>query len=234
MSRRRTVNRREESGNQSETEHDQGRSSENESDCGDGCVSEDMFAKDSVTDESDDSRGEPDSEPDVHDREDKSPKRRKLVQTEPRETLVAKASSVPARMSRPTPVTPTPISHVSKGRSLSNTPKNHFSSSRPKTLNMDASPAHAGDGGSNLSSVLGEITNMLGSVIERLDKTESKLNSMERQLKTPSSSAASGSDGKRTVPTVVRVGTCTCTGACSLSQCCVVCCLLFLHLVFCN
>ena len=45
---------------------------------------------------------------------------------------------------------------------------------------------------------------MLGTVIERLDKTESKLNSMERQLMTPSSSAA-GSDNKRIVPTVVRV-----------------------------
>ena len=206
------ASRREESGKQSETEYDQRRWSENESDCGDGYVSEDMFAKDSVTDESDDSRDEPDSEPDVDDREDKSPKRRKLVQTppEPRETFAVKASSVPARMSRPTL-----LSHVSKGRSLSHTPKTHSSSSRPKTLNMDASPA--GDSGSYLSSVLGEITNMLGTVIERLDKTESKLDSMERQLKTPSSSAASGSDGKRTVPTVVRVGTCTCACACGFS-----------------
>ena len=151
------VNRREESGNQSAAEYDQGRSSENESDSGDRYVSEDMFTKDSVTDESDDSRGEPDS---VHDREVKSPERRKLVQTELRETFVAKASSVPARMARLTL-----LSHVSKGRSLSNTPKSHFSSCRPKTLNMEAIPAHAGDGVSNLSSVLGEITNVLGSVI---------------------------------------------------------------------
>ena len=194
-----------ESVSEGETEYEQGHSSGNWSDCGEGYVSEDMFAKDSETDENDDSCGEPDSEPNVDDREEKSPKRRKLVQTPPipRGNSVVKSSSVPAR--RPTP---TLLSHVSKGRSLNHTPKTHFSSTRPKTLNMDKSPA-GGESYGNLSSVLGEITNMLGTVIERLDKTESKLDSMERQLKTPSSSAASGSDGKRTVPTVVRVCTCS-------------------------
>ena len=63
-----------------------------------------------------------------------------------------------------------------------------------------------GDGGESLSAVLGNITNTLGAVMERLDKTESKLESMERKLNSPSSSsAASGADTKRKIPIIVRV-----------------------------
>ena len=97
------ANRVDESGNEGETEHEQGHSSGNESDCAGGYVSEDMFAKDSETDENDDSCGQPDLESNVDDREEKSPKRRKLVQTPPipRGNSVVKSSSVPAK--RPTP-----------------------------------------------------------------------------------------------------------------------------------
>lgn len=61
-------------------------------------------------------------------------------------------------------------------------------------------------------SVLGNITNILGTVIKHLDWTESKLESMERKLNTPSSSAGSGAERKRSVPPVVRVCTCSCIG----------------------
>ena len=47
---------------------------------------------------------------------------------------------------------------------------------------------------------------MLGAIIERLDKTEIKLESMERKINTPSSfTSGSGIDNRRKVPTVVRV-----------------------------
>ena len=62
------------------------------------------------------------------------------------------------------------------------------------------------DSESNLTAVLGDISNMLGKVMERLDRTESKIESMERSLNSqPSSSGASGSEHRRKVPTVVRV-----------------------------
>ena len=169
-----------------------------------GYESEDMFAKDSETDQSDD----PDSEPEMGKEESQTRKEVEIgvkaaIQTPTvhgrSSKQAVKYSSVPARKT-------TPYSHLLKGnrsRSLSNTPK-HVSMTCPKTLNM-SSERPTGDGEGYISSVLGEITNMLGTVIERLDKTESKLHSMERQLMTPSSSAASGSDNKRIVPTVVRV-----------------------------
>lgn len=60
-----------------------------------------------------------------------------------------------------------------------------------------------------IGAVLGEITNMLGTVIKRLDKTELKLESMERKLINTSSSGSSsertGTAKKRDVPKVVRV-----------------------------
>ena len=84
---------------------------------------------------------------------------------------------------------------------------------RPKSLNMDSQR----NGSESLSAVLGNITNMLGTVIERLDKTESKLQPVERKLNSPSSSnssAASGADTKRKIPTIIRVShlsTCLCS-----------------------
>lgn len=88
-------------------------------------------------------------------------------------------------------------------------PKVAFNSSR-KIVQRIHVPAQSdpkgGDGGESLSAVLGNITNMLGAVIERLDKTESKLESMERKLNSPSSSsAASGADTKRKIPIIVRI-----------------------------
>ena len=58
-----------------------------------------------------------------------------------------------------------------------------------------------------IGAVLGEITNMLGTVIKRLDKTELKLESMERKLSNTSSSGSSSerTAKKRDVPKVVRV-----------------------------
>ena len=58
-----------------------------------------------------------------------------------------------------------------------------------------------------IKSVLGEISNMLGTVIKRLEKTESKLESMERRLEKSSSSSGSSSEAisKKKVPQVVRV-----------------------------
>ena len=96
-----------------------------------------------------------------------------------------------------------------------------------------------------IGAVLGEITNMLGTVIKRLDKTELKLESMERKLSNTSSSGSSLERAcaakKRDVPKVVRVSIrtlqislfCTCPfvkdikdyhrkGAHSLSLVCVV------------
>ena len=74
-------------------------------------------------------------------------------------------------------------------------------SAHPKVLSPDSTRY---SGKESLSAVLGNITNMLGTVIERLDKQESKLESMERKINTPSS-GGSGSDNRRKVPTVVRV-----------------------------
>ena len=80
--------------------------------------------------------------------------------------------------------------------------------SQPKTLNMKGVDEER----ESLSAALGNITNMLGAVIERLDKTESKLESMERKINTPSSSSSgSGTDNRRKVPTVVRVSSFDCT-----------------------
>lgn len=76
-------------------------------------------------------------------------------------------------------------------------------SAQPKVLSTDSTRCN--NGKESLSAVLGNITNMLGTVIERLDKQESKLESMERKINTPSSSGGSGSDNRRKVPTVVRV-----------------------------
>ena len=88
-------------------------------------------------------------------------------------------------------------------------PKVAFNSSRKIVQHIHVpaqSDPKGGDGGESLSAVLGNITNMLGAVIERLDKTESKLESMERKLNSPSSSsAASGADTKRKIPIIVRV-----------------------------
>ena len=58
----------------------------------------------------------------------------------------------------------------------------------------------------NLAVVLGDISNMLGKVMERLERTETEIESMERNLISQSlSSGTSGSDERRKVPTVVRV-----------------------------
>lgn len=165
----------------------------------DGYESEDMFAKDSEIEQSGD---EPDSEPEVDgDCSVEFPNRKQKVRTPPgsRMSTTVTCSSVPAKKT-------TSYSHLptaKRSRSLSHTPKS-VSRTCPKTLQMEVDRL-TGNVESHFSSVLGEITNLLGSVIERLDKTESKLDSMERKLQTTSSSAASGSDSKRVVPTVVRV-----------------------------
>ena len=103
-----------------------------------GYESEDMFAKDSETDQSD---GEPDSELEMGEEESQTRKELEIgvkaaIPTPPihRKSSVMQAvkySSVPARKT-------TPYSHVLKGnlsRSLSNTPK-HVSRTCPKTLNI--------------------------------------------------------------------------------------------------
>ena len=73
-----------------------------------------------------------------------------------------------------------------------------------KVLNM-STPGDSSSG-SNMTSVLGDISNMLGKVLERLDITESKIESMERTLRLQSSSSGmSGSEHRRKVSTVVRV-----------------------------
>ena len=73
-----------------------------------------------------------------------------------------------------------------------------------RVLNM-STPGDSSSG-SNMTSVLGDISNMLGKVLERLDKSESKIESMERTLRLQSSSSGmSGSEHRRKVPTVVRV-----------------------------
>ena len=83
------------------------------------------------------------------------------------------------------------------------TPTKHGSSTSRKVLNM-ATPGSFS--GSNITSVQGDISNILGKVLERLDKTESKIESMERNLQSQSSSSGvSGSEHRRKVPTVVRV-----------------------------
>ena len=53
---------------------------------------------------------------------------------------------------------------------------------------------------------LGEITNLLGTVVKRLEKTEMKLQSIEEKLNSSSSSSAGSSvEKKMIVPQVVRV-----------------------------
>ena len=90
---------------------------------------------------------------------------------------------------------------------------------QPRALNVGAKRGF--DDKETLSAALGNITNMLGSVIERLDKTESKLESMERKLNSPSSSSSgSGADAKRKVPTIVRVSyIIVCVCVCVLPLC---------------
>ena len=76
---------------------------------------------------------------------------------------------------------------------------------RPKSLDTRRCDSES------LSVALGNITNMLGTVIERLDKTESKLESIERKINSPlSSSATSGAEAKRKIPTIVRVSVFPC------------------------
>ena len=52
---------------------------------------------------------------------------------------------------------------------------------------------------------LSTISNALNSVVKRLDKTESRLSSVEQKLKPSSSSSESPSSKKRMVPTIVKV-----------------------------
>lgn len=112
-----------------------------------------------------------------------------------------KPSSAPGKQKG---TTPRAIAPHSRSRCQSYTPSvRQTASSCPKVLNMDAPKSNVASG--SLSQILGNITNMLGNVMERLDKTDSKLESMERKLNTSVSSSGSGSERKRTIPTVVRV-----------------------------
>ena len=171
-----------------------------------GYESEEILASDSEPEKGDNyiCGTDQDSEPDLEELEEleEFPKRKKIKhfygQTpNASHTLsTVKCSSVPAKRI-------TPISRVQKGSSSQSTPT-HAGTMQPKALKMQTN-------GKEATSVLGEITNMLGKVIERLDRTETKLESLERQFKNTSSS--SGSEGKRIVPTVVRVCSCVCACA---------------------
>ena len=77
----------------------------------------------------------------------------------------------------------------------------------PEVSDMDDEGPIKGDDDRQIMSVLGEISNMLGTVLKRLEKTESKLESVERRLEKTSSSGSSSESvvRKRIVPQVVRV-----------------------------
>ena len=80
--------------------------------------------------------------------------------------------------------------------------KNRLSTGR-KVLNK-ATTSTSSD--PNLAVVLGDISNMLGKVMEQLERTETKIESMEQNLISQSLSIGTpGSDEQRKVPTVVRV-----------------------------
>ena len=75
-----------------------------------------------------------------------------------------------------------------------------------KMLDMDAPLLSEGSFETKINSVLGRISNMLETVIEHLDKTESKIECLQHSFKSLSSSTGtSGSERCRKVPTVVRV-----------------------------
>ena len=159
---------------------------------GRGYESTDIFAEDS-----EESAGNVDSEPES---DEEVPVRKKpMLMKTPVSRGLNKGSSA-----SPKKTTSDPHFHksISSTSLLKHTPKTIPRRHAPKVLNMGASSCGQNE---NFSSALGELTNMLGVVIERLDRHESKLESMERVLKSPSSSATSGSDHKRTVPPVVRV-----------------------------
>ena len=77
----------------------------------------------------------------------------------------------------------------------------------PEVSDMDDEDPVKGGTDHPILSVLGEISNMLGTVLKRLEKTESKLESVERRLEKTSSSGSSSESvvRKRIVPQVVRV-----------------------------
>ena len=77
----------------------------------------------------------------------------------------------------------------------------------PEVPGMDDDDPVKGGTDRPISSVLGEISNMLGTVLKGLEKTESKLESVKRRLETTSSSGSSSESvvRKRIVPQVVRV-----------------------------
>ena len=112
--------------------------------------------------------------------------------------LQSRSSSITPKNSNPVPYHKTILSD-----SLSRcTPKSIPRSHAPKLLNMGTSSCHSES--EHLWSVSGDLTNMLGRVIERHVKHESKLESIECTLSSPSSSVSSGSECKRVVPTVIR------------------------------
>lgn len=145
--------------------------------------------------------GEDESPPELG---DKQSKRRCMERSSDRD--VPKTRGVAGNSSKVTPCNKQ--SRPTLSLSAGHTPvirRNRFA--HPKVLSTDS--RRCNDGKESLSAVLGNITNMLGTVIERLDKQESKLESMERKINTPSSSAGSGSDNRRKVPTIVRVRACS-------------------------
>ena len=160
---------------------------------GGGYESEDILAQDS-----DESVGKSSSEPGSEEDVRKKPRLEKTPTTAHGRSK-RPFSSVPLRKK-------TPQSHkTTLSMSLPrHTPTHSDRNHDPKVLNMGTSE-RSDDHASSVSYALGEITNMIGKVIDRLDKTESKLESMERKLLTSSSSSASGSEHKRIVPAVVRV-----------------------------
>lgn len=88
-----------------------------------------------------------------------------------------------------------------KSKSAGHTP------SRPSTEIIHSKRKLKGLGHSKHSTVddLGKISNLLGEVLKRLERTEAKLESVEHKLESSSLSSSSCSEKKREVPQIVKV-----------------------------
>ena len=108
-------------------------------------------------------------------------------------------SPTPRAVKTSVPLSTDRINPATSGRQLPST------SSTPKTLSC----SNTESGQVGLVAALGELTNTLYEVVKRLDKQESRMESIEQKLLSPSSSSNTSScescKQKRTVPLVVRV-----------------------------
>lgn len=94
----------------------------------------------------------------------------------------------------------TPVSCKAKSKSTGHTPARPLTEIHPKKLR------DVNDSDSGAVDDLGKISHLLSQVLQRLERTEAKLDSVEHKLESSSSlSSSSSSEKKRKVPQIVKV-----------------------------